>query len=615
MAKSKGMSLSNMFVWLLLGLLIIGLAGFGATSFGAGGSAVAKVGDREIDANRYFRAANDTFRNLQAQGLQISSSSPEGQQVLDQVRSQLIRDAALENETMTLGISVGDEVVAERVEAVPGFRGIDGSFDRAAYQAALRNVGMSIPEFEDNIRIETARNILLASVTSGLTVPDAYVDALISYFGETRDARLVRFTRNDLSPDRPAPSEAELRAFYDENPDLFTLPARRGLSYVWLTPDMLLDDVVVSDEDLKALYEQRSAEFQQPERRMVERLVFEDMDAAEAAMARLTSGEATFETLVGERGLELSDIDLGEVTKDSLGAAGDVVFALTDNGVAGPAESTLGPALFRVNAILDPINIDFEAARPALRTELALERARRQIDGQYTEIEDILASGATLEEVARDTQMELGQIEWWPDITEGIAGYDSFRQAAATVTLDSFPETLQLEDGGLFALRYDAELEPTLQPYEDVMDTVEARWTDAEDARELQELARSALAQLEVGGTLEATGKSVESYPGLGRDGFVPGAAPILTERLFEMEPGAQEIVDGLGSVFLVVLDAVNAADMEADNVAQLQQALAAQVNQSVANDLGALYARAITLDAGISYNQGVLNAINAELP
>ena len=141
MAKSKGMSLSNMFVWLLLGLLIIGLAGFGATSFGAGGSAVAKVGDREIDANRYFRAANDTFRNLQAQGLQISSSSPEGQQVLDQVRSQLIRDAALENETMTLGISVGDEVVAERVEAVPGFRGIDGSFDRAAYQAALRNVG------------------------------------------------------------------------------------------------------------------------------------------------------------------------------------------------------------------------------------------------------------------------------------------------------------------------------------------------------------------------------------------------------------------------------------------------------------------------------------------
>ena len=615
MAKSKGMSLSNMFVWLLLGLLIIGLAGFGATSFGAGGSAVAKVGDREIDANRYFRAANDTFRNLQAQGLQISSSSPEGQQVLDQVRSQLIRDAALENETMTLGISVGDEVVAERVEAVPGFRGIDGSFDRAAYQAALRNVGMSIPEFEDSIRIETARNILLASVTSGLTVPDAYVDALISYFGETRDARLVRFTRNDLSPDRTAPSEAELRAFYDENPDLFTLPARRGLSYVWLTPDMLLDDVVVYDEDLKALYEQRSAEFQQPERRMVERLVFEDMDAAEAAMARLTSGEATFETLVGERGLELSDIDLGEVTKDSLGAAGDVVFALTDNGVAGPAESTLGPALFRVNAILDPINIDFEAARPALRTELALERARRQIDGQYTEIEDILASGATLEEVARDTQMELGQIEWWPDITEGIAGYDSFRQAAATVTLDSFPETLQLEDGGLFALRYDAELEPTLQPYEDVMDTVEARWTDAEDARELQELARSALAQLEVGGTLEATGKSVESYPGLGRDGFVPGAAPILTERLFEMEPGAQEIVDGLGSVFLVVLDAVNAADMEADNVAQLQQALAAQVNQSVANDLGALYARAITLDAGISYNQGVLNAINAELP
>src|SRR5690606_26513793 len=98
----------------------------------------------------------------------------------------------------------------------------------------------------------------------------------------------------------------------------------------------------------------RAAEYHQPERRLVERLVFATEDEAKAALDAIAKGETDFETLVTERGLTLDDINLDEVTRDSFGtAAGDAVFALAEPGLAGPVMTDLGPAIFRVNAILE----------------------------------------------------------------------------------------------------------------------------------------------------------------------------------------------------------------------------------------------------------------------
>ena len=93
---------------------------------------------------------------------------------------------------------------------------------------------------------------------------------------------------------------------------------------------------MLDETALRDLYESRKAEFQQPERRMIDRLVYPDMAAAQAAKARLDQGQASFDELVAERGLTRADIDQGEVTQAELGAAGAVVFEAPGNGVVGP---------------------------------------------------------------------------------------------------------------------------------------------------------------------------------------------------------------------------------------------------------------------------------------
>jgi hypothetical protein len=72
---------------------------------------------------------------------------------------------------------------------------------------------------------------------------------------------------------------------------------------------MLLDAIELDEETLRAAYEDRSEEFNQPERRLVERLIYTDQANAQAAMDRITAEEITFDALVEERGLTLADVE------------------------------------------------------------------------------------------------------------------------------------------------------------------------------------------------------------------------------------------------------------------------------------------------------------------
>jgi hypothetical protein len=67
MAASAGKSISRFFVWIILGLLFVALAGFGIGSFGGGASRLGEVGDAEITAQDYARALQNEIRAQIAQ--------------------------------------------------------------------------------------------------------------------------------------------------------------------------------------------------------------------------------------------------------------------------------------------------------------------------------------------------------------------------------------------------------------------------------------------------------------------------------------------------------------------------------------------------------------------
>ncbi|WP_323768663.1 peptidylprolyl isomerase [Antarctobacter sp.] len=609
-AKKSG--IGKYFVWGLLGLLLLGLGGFGATNFSGTVRSIGKVGEAEISTSDYFRALQAEMRNFQERtGQALSFQQAQSLGLTQQVLSQLVVTAALENEASVLGISVGDERLAGDLRKIRAFQGVDGSFNRDAYRLTLDSAGLNERSFEEKLRDESASTLLQGAVLAGVRLPDTYVDTLISYTGERRAFTWAEVSETELEV-LPAPTEEELRAHYEDNIALFTRPETKRLTYVWLTPEMIVDSVEVDEDSLRAAYDERKEEFDLPERRLVERLVFNDQAAAEAALARVDAGEAAFEDLVIERGLELADTDLGDVTQGDLGKAAEVVFGADVGQVVGPAPTTLGPALFRVNAVLPAQLTSFEDAVPALRGELALDRARRVIDTQIQSFDDEMAAGVTLDELAASTDLDLGTLGWTGENDEDIAGYPAFRDAAEAVEISDYPAITQLGDGGVFALRLDEVLDPTPFPYEEVELRVQADWRRAQKVDALFARAESLAAELGEGVTFEGAGLAAQTEEGLTRTAYGADLPRPVLDAVFDMKPNEVRALRAGDLAVVVRMDDVLDVDKDSEQAKQLAQLFRDQAAQDVAQDLFRALSTDIQTRAGVDLDQPAINAVHA---
>lgn len=610
-SKKRG----SMIVWILMGMLILGLGGFGARNFGGSVRAIGSVGDTDIDLRDYARTLNREISAFSAQiGQPVSFSQAQSLGIDKSVLARVISSTALDNEAKKIGLSVGDEEVRRRILAIDAFTGLDGSFDRDTYALTLRQEGLSEPEFEAKLRDEAGRTILQGAALGGTDAPDTLVDRIAGWLTETRSFTVAELIASDLPEPLPEPDEEVLKAYYDTHPENFTRPEVRRISYVWLSPEMLADEVELDEEALRAAYQERIDEYVTPERRLVERLVYPDEETASAAKARYDAGEATFEELAEERGLSLTDIDLGEVTETQLGDAGEEIFALDEPGVVGPLTTDIGPALFAMNGVLEAREVTFEEAREDLSTEAALDRARRIISERSEGIEDLLAGGATLEEVADEEGLEFGQLEMAPDTDEGIAAYTGFREAATDVTEADFPTLAALDDGGVFALRLDGIDPPALKPFDEVRDAVIAGWTEAETVLRLKEMGDEIAGRIKAGEDITATGLVTTRYDEFGRNGHIDGAPAALVEQVFQLEDGGVAVVEGQDVVYIAALADVHEADRDGAEFKATREAIAAQVGQSLAQDMFQLYTQAISNEAGIRLDQTAVNAVHAQM-
>jgi peptidyl-prolyl cis-trans isomerase D len=376
---------------------------------------------------------------------------------------------------------------------------------------------------------------------------------------------------------------------------------------------MIQDEMVVTDTAIAALYQARIAEFVQPERRLVERLVYVDQARADAAIASVTSGEATFEELVEERGLSLADIDLGDVSLDDLRSAGETVFAAVPGEVVGPFNTPLGPALFRMNAVLNAQETTLEEATPALRDEMAAEAARDFINDSANSIIDLLAGGATMEDLAERTDLELGTINWTADLAEGIAAYDAFRREAAIIEEGAFPELSDLADGGIFALRLDGISPPVLQPIDDVREAVQSAWQAQAAQQAVIAQAEEISANIQPLTGFDTLGLIEQKDTELTRRSFVEGTPPAFNDQLFEMEIGQVRVVDAFDRAIIVRLDDIAAPDPEDEGTIAQRESLAENAAAGIAQDIFEAYATSLQERTDLNINQATVNAVNAQ--
>ena len=612
---AKGSSISKSAMWILMGLLILGLAGFGAVNLSGNIRTIGSVGDKPISVDQYARQLSQEMRAVQAQTGEILPFTRAQEIGLDRaVLQRVIRARALDNETQQIGLSIGDEALRAEVLQIDAFQGVDGEFDREGYRYALRQAGLSEGEFETNLREEAARTLLQNAVAAGVEMPQIYSSTLVNYVGEMRSFTWSTLDVDALEGPVPNPTAEDLRSYYDANPDLFILPASKQVTYVWLKPDDLLDEVEIPEETLRAEFEARANIYNQPERRLVERLVFADQESADRAAAALEVDGTTFNALVEDRGLNLADVDLGDVGRLELDAAGEAVFAAESGDIVGPLPTSLGPALLRINGVLAAQSTSFEDAREALQGELATASAVRAVEARAQDLDDQLAGGVTLEQLAEETEMTLGTLDWTTETSGGIAAYADFRETAATFNEGDFPQIGQLDDGGIFAMRVDGNLPERPTPFEDATDAITESWRNAEIVTALTTQAEAMSENLQGEASFEEAGLTAFAETDQTRNAFLQGTPADFMSTVFETEAGAVTTLPGDGAVVILRVDSITPATESAESAALLEN-LSAQVNQTLAQDVLNVYTDTVLFATPPQINQQALHAVHLNFP
>ena len=606
---------TSVLVFVMLGMIVIGLGGYGVTNFGHSVDNVASVGKASVTTTQYARALQAQIKQLSQQfGTQLTFKQAQALGFDAQVLRGLVSNAALDNEAIRIGLSAGDVPVAQKIAGTKAFLDVTGKFDRTVYGDLLQRNGISVKEFESGVRGDLSRQVVQAAIVGGIVTPQPLSTTVYAYQGEARGFTLLQLTETSLPQKLPAPLDDDLKAYYTGHIADFTRAEAKRVSYGVLEPASIAKDQKVADADLKAAYDAAIDTFNIPEKRLVERLVFGSADEAKAARAKLDAG-TPFEDLVKARGLALTDIDMGDVTMGQLGAAGKEVFALTAPGVVGPLPSDLGPALYRMNAVLPAQLTTLEQAHDKLLAELQLKAAAKAVADKTEKINDLLAGGSTIADIAKDQAMTAGTTDYakGADDNDPITADPGFAKAIGAMQPGDFPQAVALADGGLLVAQVTETVPPTPVPFDKARAKVAAAFHAEALARALTSLADTDLAAVKAGATLESLGIT-DHVSATTRSAATDGVPAAAVSTAFTMKPGDLAKIDAKGQVALIRLDSVTPAEMTGDKAKAALDQFSTQAAQSMAQDTYDLFSAAMTAQGGLNINQAAISAVQARM-
>ncbi len=483
-------------------------------------TAVVRLQGGDIEVPEAQMAARRELMRLQRQ---LGPSFEPDQAIREAVAARavetLIAERAQRIEAARLGLATPDEQVASYVRAIPSFQ-MGGQFDRLILDQFLRQNDLTEPMFLQIVRDDLQRMQLIGAVRAGAPAPDTLSRALLRWERERRVAQLVELPLLD-APDPEEPNEAQLARFHANNPDRFSTPELREAGLAVLTPEILLDQVEVTEEEVRAAFEARRAQFGTAERRQIEQVLVPDEAKAREIAAAWTANPdfaaiTTAATEAGGNAIELGTLTRAELPVPELAEA---AFAATAGAVTAPVRSAFGWHVLRIVAVTAGSEARLEDVRDQLRREIGLERAGDLAFERANKFEDALAGGARVEDAAREFGLTLTTV-----VLDAEGRDPDGLPVALPVPPDARAETLRAlfaaqpgaaprlqelrQADGFIAIELHEVKPPSLKPLATIEADVRLAYLTDARRRFQEERAGALLAAVRGGQTLEAAAEA-----------------------------------------------------------------------------------------------------------
>ena len=227
---------------------------------------VAKVGTEDISLQEVAQRARMIGRQ-QFRGNVPPSLMPF---LMQRAADNMITQGALAYEADRMGLAVSDsELVGYLHQGQFGeifFPG--GKFiGQQQYESFVQNQwGLSVAQFEKELKDQLAQQKLLSAVSAAATVSDKEIQEQVKKDGTKVKFDYAVLTLDDVKKQVKI-TDVELTAFYDQNKQQYvnSIPEKRKARYVLVDTARVSASIPVTPADLQAYYNQHQDEFRIPE--------------------------------------------------------------------------------------------------------------------------------------------------------------------------------------------------------------------------------------------------------------------------------------------------------------------------------------------------------------
>jgi peptidyl-prolyl cis-trans isomerase D len=599
----------SLIVKILFALLIVSFGVWGIGDIfrerSAAETTVASVGDINIQADELQIAVRREMARMSGLfGGNFGTEQAKQLGIVDSVLNRIVGSDLLDLEERRLRLLVDDQVVRSAIIANPAFRNSTGVFDRNIFTNILAANQLTEDRYVSLLRREIARSNLTGAVAGGAVAPTQLIDPLYRSRNEKRIANTVLVAGEKMTG-IAEPSEAELQDFHAKHEDLFRAPEYRGFSALIMKPDDIAGGIEVPESKLHDEYQARLDEFQTPDRRQLEQILVSDEAKAKEAEAQLATGK-DFAAVAKDVADESGDaITLGWVKRDEMPAGlADAAFALKDGEVGKPMQSPLGWHIFKVTGVEEGATKPFEAVREQIAKDVAHEMAADELYKRSNEVEDALAGGSTLDQVAAKFNLK--------EVKVTAVDLDGLDPKGTAVPLTNAPEILRVAfntdqgqttrmnettDNGYFLLHVDNVQASVVKPLADVKERAKELFladkrNAAAEAR-AKEIAAAVTQDKSLASVAADNQLTVTTTPAVTRkSGSQPNLPASVVAKMFELKPGESAVSGGADGWYVVQLKTIEVPDPATDAAAVGQ--VADQLTDGIRGDILAQFEKAL---------------------
>ena len=594
-----------------------------------GNSNVAVVGDTTITAGDFQNAMENEFDRRRQTDPTLTMQALIASGAADGVIEQMMQRAALAEWAREHGLRAGKRLVDSELVKIPAFFGADGSFSRDAFEAVLRQQGLSEAAIRADIESGLLAQQTLLPASYGATVPQAFARQYAGLRRERRNGAIATLPSAAFAP-TGAPSEAQLTAFHRANGDRYIRPERRVIQYATFGEEALGDLPAPTDAQIAERYRQNRAQYAASESRTFTQMIVPTEAAAQAIVAEIAGG-ASMAAAARDKGLSTTQV--GPATKSQLAglasqAVADVAFAAAEGAVATPRRGSLGWYVLRVEDVERRAERSLAQVRDEIAAALAQEQRRAAFIDLATRIEDEFDEGSSLGDIAGELDIELQATR--PLTADGrvYGTADAAPAELAPVLRTAFemeegePQIAEVVPGQTFLIFGVGDITPSaVAPLAQIRDDVTADWRRAEGAKAAKAAAGRIMQRVQRGQSLAAAvAAEVANLPApdqidMGREQLAQlGRAPPALALFFSMAEGTVKRLEGASDSgwFVARLDDISVPEIAADD--PLIDSTRRELAQLYGDEYAEQFVRAAMAEMGAEKNQAAIDAVLRQL-